>query len=364
MSAWYEIVNSHEIASPALLIYPERVRQNISRMLEMAHDPARVRPHVKTHKMAEIVQMQLSAGISQFKCATIAEAEMVAACGALDVLLAYQPVGPNIERMGRLVARYPSTRFSALADDAQTVTNLEAAGVRIGLYLDIDCGMHRSGILPGRMAEALYRRIRESSVVWAAGLHLYDGHIKSGTVAERQRAVEEAFAALAELRERLESQGWRVPQIVVGGSPTFGIHAQQADYQCSPGTTLLWDGSYEMKFPEMGFLQAAIVLTRVISKPASDLLCLDLGYKAVSADNTNPRVLFPELPDAEMQVHSEEHLTVRTRRANQFGLGDALYGIPWHVCPTVALYSEAVVVRDGKAGERWKVAARDRVLSI
>jgi D-serine deaminase-like pyridoxal phosphate-dependent protein len=102
----------------------------------------------------------------------------------------------------------------------------------------------------------------------------------------------------------------------------------------------------------------------VVSKPGENLLCLDLGYKAVAADNPDPRVLFPELPDARAVIHSEEHLTIYTTSAVRYAVGSCLYAIPWHVCPTVALYPEAIVIRGGRAAERIKIAARDRMLSI
>src|SRR5436309_1124593 len=114
---WHELDNAGEVASPALLIYPDRIEQNVQRMLQIAGGPERLRPHVKTHKLAEVVRMQLAHGIRKFKCATIAEAEMTAGCRAPDVLLAYPPVGPNIERLIQLAKKFPTTTFSTIADD-------------------------------------------------------------------------------------------------------------------------------------------------------------------------------------------------------------------------------------------------------
>src|SRR5207249_8532673 len=139
-----------------LLVYPERVEENIRRMLQIASGPTRLRPHVKTHKLSEIVRMQMAHGISKFKCATIAEVEMTASCGAQDVLLAYQPVGPNVGRLVQLVKQFPKTQFATIADDAQAVRVLSGAcagaGIRIELLLDIDCGQHRCGVEAGPCA--------------------------------------------------------------------------------------------------------------------------------------------------------------------------------------------------------------------
>jgi D-threonine aldolase len=105
-------------------------------------------------------------------------------------------------------------------------------------------------------------------------------------------------------------------------------------------------------------------LSRVVSKPTPDRLCLDLGHKAVASEMPHPRVVFLNLPDARPVVHSEEHLVLETPQASRFKVGHCVYGIPWHVCPTVALHSKALVVRNGMAGGGWEITARQRVLTV
>jgi len=368
---WYRVANVEEIPSPALLLYPDRIERNIRRMRELVGgEVARLRPHVKTCKCPEIVRMQLTAGIGKFKCATIAEMEMTLAAGAKDVQLAYQPVGPNIGRLARLGARFPEARLSAIADSspaAEAISNRFAGEPRpLPLLVDIDCGLGRSGIEPGDEALALCRRVEALPGVEFAGLHLYDGHIRASDADERRSQFEEAFAPVAKFAERLAEAGLRPAEIVGGGTPTFALHGRLMNWQCSPGTCLLWDAGYGTKFPDLGFLPAAALLTRVASKPGSDRLCLDLGHKAVAAENPiENRVRFPELSDARPARHSEEHLVVETAAASRLPVGAALYAIPWHICPTVALHEEAVAIRDGRAtGERWPIVARKRFLTV
>jgi D-serine deaminase-like pyridoxal phosphate-dependent protein len=363
-AAWFQVDNADQIESPALLIYPDRVDENIRRMLALAGNPDRIRPHVKTHKMSQIVAAQLAAGIQQFKCATLAEAQMTAACGAPDVLWAYQPVGPNLQRLQDLVSRFPATQFSVLVDNKDSLSQLERANICVGVFIDIDCGMHRTGVEPGPQAVALYRAVAKSRSLTVIGLHAYDGHVKEQNPTRRAEMVEASFAPVNALRRQLAASGLPPPQLLAGGSPTLAIHARHGDRQVSPGTTIFWDAAYRTKFPDLDFQNAAMVLTRVISKPRLDVLCLDLGYKAVAADHADPRVVFPELPDAKTLVHSEEHLAIQTEQAERFRVGDCLYGIPWHVCPTVAMYPEAIVVRDHRACQRWPVAARDRWIDV
>lgn len=365
---WYLVENVAQIDTPALLVYPDRVRENIRLAIEIAGGVERLRPHVKTHKMAEVIDLHLAAGVDKFKCATLAEAEMAAQRGAADVLLAYQPVGPAAVRFARLVETFGDTAFSTIVDDRDAMQALSAAlaarGQRCRVLLDLDLGMGRTGVLPGDQAFALYQAFERLPALQPGGLHAYDGHIHDTDVGLRTRRAEAAYAPVAALRQRLEAAGLPVPLVVAGGSPTFPIHAPNPDRETSPGTYVFWDSGYGPTLSDLPFLPAALVLTRVISKPAGGRLCLDLGHKALSADKPSPRVQLLNLLEAEEVVHSEEHLTVATPAAQEFQVGDVLYGVPRHICPTVALHDEAVIIHEGRAGERWKVVARRRKISV
>lgn len=366
--SWYRIRNEQDVFSPALLVYPDRVERNVRRAVEIVGDPQRLWPHVKTHKMAEVVRLQLASGVTKFKCATIAEAEMTAACGAATVLLAYAPVGPNVQRWRRLIELFPNTRFAALVDDPHAAAalgkSLAEAKLTCEALIDLDVGMGRTGIVPTDSAEALYGLIARTPGLVAGGLHVYDGHIVDPTLCVREDQVAEVMRTVAALKSKLESSGLSVPRVICGGTPTFPIHARYPERDCSPGTTAFWDAGYGGKYADLPFEPAALLLARVISKPRPGRLCLDLGYKAVSADQPHPRVQWLDVPDAKAVVHSEEHLAIETSIADRFAVGDALYGVPQHVCPTVALHREAVVIRDGLAVDRWLVTARDRVITV
>ncbi len=365
---WYKVSNVDDVASPALLIYPDRVAENIRRMIQVAGGVDRLRPHMKTNKLPEVIRMQMAQGIMKYKCATIAEAEVAASCSVPDVLLAYQLVGPNVHRLVQLVKKFPSTRFSALVDDAGAAEALSraatVAGVTLDLFVDLDCGMHRTGIAPGVEAVALYRLIARLPGLRAAGLHVYDGHIRDSDLARRAAACDAAFGQLESVRKQLIDSGVEVPLIVAGGTPTFPIHAKRMGVQCSPGTSVFWDLGYETLLPDLDFLPAVLVLTRVISKPSARILCLDLGHKAIASEGPHPRVELLGLPDARATGHSEEHLTVETDHAGDYTVGSTLYGIPWHICPTVALHQDAVVIRNGRAAEKWQVVARARMITV
>ena len=365
---WYTVENVDEIPSPSLLIYPDRVEENIRRMIHVAGGVQRLRPHMKTNKLPEVIRMHLDQGITKFKCATIAEAEMIAACQAPDVLMAYQPVGPNVERFVELVKHFPATAFSALADDADTIRELSraavGAGVRLSLFLDLDVGMHRTGVAAGPDAVERYRLISTLPGLRAAGLHAYDGHLHETDLTLRTKLCNEAFESVERVRKDLAQAGLEVPSVVAGGTPTFPIHARRTDVECSPGTSVFWDWNYTANLPDLDFLPAVLVLTRIVSKPGANRLCLDLGHKAIASENPQPRVQLMGLPDTTAVGHSEEHLVLETSRAGEFSVGSHFYGMPWHICPTVALHNEAVVINKARADGRWQVVGRARKITI
>ncbi len=371
--------NPETIASPALLVFPDKVERNIEHMIEIVGGkPERLRPHIKTHKLGEIVKMQVAKGITKTKCATIAEAEMCARAGSPDVMMAYPPIGPNVARILELVKTFRDVKFSAVCDGLEAAgaiaTQFSGAGETLELYIDLNPGMNRTGILPGAGALELVKFLASTKGISFGGVHAYDGHIHDADLDVRKARFKESFDPVFAFIDELSAEGIDTKALVTGGSPTMGLHAEKAAekpyaYECSAGTPTLWDTGYEDAFPELGFVWAAALLTRIISKPGEpdeNLICVDLGHKSVAAENPlDKRVRFPSIPDAEFVGQSEEHLVIKTDSASQLSVGDVLYGIPRHICPTVALYQEAVIVKDGIAtGERWNIEARARRITI
>jgi len=380
-NSWFQIDNIDELDTPALVVYPERVRQNIARAIAMVGNAARLRPHVKTHKSPAVTRLMLEAGIRRFKCATIAEAEMLAAEGAPDVLLAYQPVGPKVDRLVQLIRKFPATTFSCLIDHplaAEAMAKVfSAAGLAVPVYLDINVGMDRTGIAPGPEAVALYELAVHLEGIDPVGLHVYDGHIRDTDPAALKAKCDAAFAPVLELRAAIAAlpaaedggdAAWagRDLTIVAGGSPTFPVHAgRAAEIQCSPGTFVYWDKGYGDQFPGQPFTPDALVVARVISLRGDTRLCLDLGHKSIAAENElGRRVFFLNGPELRAVGQSEEHLVVEAGAGHGYRIGDVLYGVPYHICPTVALYERAVTIEGGRTTGEWKNVARDRKISV
>jgi D-threonine aldolase len=359
----YEIINVEEIASPALAVYPSIVQLNIIRAIKTAGKNI-LRPHIKTCKTPQVVQMMLNNGISHFKCATIAEAEMLGLQKAKDVLLAYQPVAENINRFKKIIAAYPETTFSCLVDNSSSLETIAAVfeGNKVNVFIDVNVGMNRTGLSAESAGELILACINCPSV-FVIGIHAYDGNIYDTVVALRKHLADEAYCKAGQVRSIAEKIVNRPLELVIGGTPTFPMHAKRQNVQCSPGTFVFWDKGYSV-FEDLPFKVAAILLTRVVSIVDDTLLCLDIGHKAVASENPlHQRLQFLNVDIVGLITHSEEHLVVRVEDTARHYIGEVWYAVPYHICPTVALYNELEVVEDGYRTQQWKVIARNRKIN-
>lgn len=360
------------LVSPSILVFADQVQMNIDHMIDVAGSADRLRPHCKTHKMSAVIRMLLDAGIRRHKAATVAEAEMLADAGVTDIVLAYNPVGPTIQRVITLIRNFPDVSFCVTADHPgpcqQLAEAATTAGVTVGVMLDVDVGQHRTGVSPtSDAAVELYSLIATSDGLAPRGFHVYDGHQHQESLDERREAVLAQWPDVLSLKAKCERAGVEVPELLCGGTPTFPIYAalDTPEISLSPGTSIFHDAGYGGHFPDLGFTPAAVLVTRVISRPTANRVTLDLGNKAVAADPPKGhRVVFPDLPDAQQVIHNEEHLVLETDDAERFQPGDVLLGIPTHICPTSALHQEVAVLNRQNELETWQVTARDRRLTI
>lgn len=369
-----------EVPSPALVFLPKRIDSNIQELIRtVGGNTKRLRLHCKTHKCTEIAKRVVRAGIDQHKCATLVEALMLARAGARDILHSYPLVGPNPGIFAKLCKAFPEVVFSFLVDNEEAIEPAKLAFVsyfREGLplpsvWLDIDVGMGRTGIgFAGTNQGSGFKKIGElaKAVLGAGfplrGLHLYDGQVNMPPLEERKEAGHLVQEKGLNLREFLEGTLGQRLEVVVGGSPSFMAHALLGweDAVYSPGTLVLQDCGYGGKYSDMaGFRPAALLFTRVISKPFPGRVTLDLGYKAVSADPPmEKRAYFPELPEAKIVMQSEEHIALEGPGVEKLALGQGVWAIPHHVCPTVALHDWAIIWENGQLTKPWEIDARTR----
>lgn len=361
----FTLIDPSQTPSPCLLIGWPGVLSNLRRMLALVGSPNRLRPHMKTHKTREITQLYLEHGITKHKCATLREAEVLAECGAANVLIAYPMVGPNQQRVCDLAKRFPKMQFNVLGDDREMIQQLDQLArsmeVRIGLFLDFNVGQDRTGLTSG---ESVHPLLEQLKYLHLSGLHLYDGHNTSLQPADRQAQIHKTYQRGAELRSRLQAHASVPLEIVLGGTPSFMLYAHEItdpQVSLSPGTCILHDAGYGTKYPELGFEPAAAVLVRCISRPGPKLVTFDVGTKAIASDPPfGQRVHLVGLENAKGTLHNEEHYVVETDEADKWKPGMVTYAIPMHICPTMALYNQAHIVEDGKICKTIEIAARGR----
>jgi 3-hydroxy-D-aspartate aldolase len=373
---WYQLSNENVADSPSLLIYKERAQRNIEQMIAIAGSAERLFTHVKTNKMAEIIVMMIQAGITKFKCATIAEAELVAISiekskkiASFQILIAHQLVSPKIERLINLKKKYPTHTFSSLIDcfDIANETNqiFKKNDLIANIYLDLNNGMNRSGHPLNDEALELYEFLCQQSNLACKGVHVYDGHLREPDFNQRKIEIDSDFVAVNDFLDKIKKKKLPKPQVIAGGTPAFTSHALREDTFCSPGTCVLWDWGYGDKLTEQNFEYAALILTRVISKPKEGIITIDMGHKAVASENPiDKRIHFLNLTNYELLSQSEEHGVLKVKDWENIKVGKVLYGVPYHVCPTVNLYEEAYWVESQEIKGVWQVLGRRRRIEM
>lgn len=368
MDKKYYIKNVDEIPSPVLVVYRDLVQKNIEHAINTVNgDVSKLRPHAKTHKTNEIIEMEREAGILKHKCATLREAEMLAQNGIEDIVIAYQMVGPNIQKFLALHQQYPNVDFKVIVDHIDAVTQLSEAAKKLRLnvkaMLDLDVGMNRTGVPVGDNAIKIYESIDQLDGLIPWGLHVYDGHIHDEDINDRWKACKQSLEQVEQIQEALSKKGLPVPIVVMGGTPTFPIYAETDGVEASPGTFVFHDYGYATHYPDLGFIPAALLLSRVISIPSSTRFTLDLGHKAIAADPEGTRGTILSIENTEVDTQHEEHWAVNVPDTSQIHIGQEVYVCPTHICPSVALHPFYYVIdSDGYYRETWKVTARNRTV--
>ena len=365
----HRVTGIEDVLTPALVIYPEIVASNIARTLHLlGGDPDRWRPHIKTAKLAYTLGMLVERGVRNFKCATTLELLVACYSGAADVLLAYPVVGANARRVLDIANQFPHVRISVLVENEEQVRQWR--GSSVGVFVDINPGMNRTGVEQDQ-TEKVLRLVHavEEAELQFSGLHYYDGQLGGFDEPERTAAAHAGYDRLLKLVVAIQDSGTSVPEVITAGTPTFpcsltykGFHGAGFIHRVSPGTIVYCDAtSLAQLAAEYGYAPAALVLTRVVSRPHDGIITCDAGHKAVSADAGVPTCVIAGHPELTPLAPSEEHLPMalnRERAGPQ--VGEALYLLPRHVCPTVNNFDSALLVRDGRIASVEKVTARGR----
>ncbi len=365
----YAVTQVEDVLTPALVVYPELIASNIERTLQLlGGDADRWRVHVKTAKLGYTVRLLAERGIRNFKCATTLELLVACQTGAADVLVAYPCMGANARRVRQVAEEFPQVRISVLAESEEQVRQWR--GSRLGIFLDINPGMNRTGIEQNHADEI----IRLASEIAAAGLefrglHYYDGQYGALEEPQRSEAAHEGYSRLLRIVNELEHSKIKVAEVITAGTPTFpcslsypGFRNARFRHRISPGTVVYCDATSLAQLPsEYGYRPAVLVLTRVVSQPRAGVITCDAGHKAVSADSGAPTCVVVGHPELTPLSPSEEHLPMSVAGgAAGPRPGETLFLLPRHICPTVNNFDHALLVRNGEMVSIERVSARGR----
>lgn len=355
----YLVRDADRILTPALLVFPDIVERNIQATLRMMDgDANRWRPHIKTAKITSVVERMIANGIRQFKCATTLELLTACEAGADDVLLAFAVTGANARRVLEIAQQFPNVRISVLIESAEQAAAW--AGTPIGVFIDVNPGMNRTGIGQDRVRDIC--KLAESLGPAFRGVHYYDGHVSAADPA----LAHAGYNQLLEIVKVLTETGRAPEEVITSGTPASpaalshpGLRAGPFRHRISPGTVVFNDMSSLKQLPGRGYEAAVVVLATVVSHPGPNLFTCDAGHKAVSADAGVPTCAVVDHPDFAPQKPSEEHLPIAVPSgASLPRIGSQIYLIPRHVCPTVNNFDEALMVGDGKVQRQERISAR------
>ena len=356
-----------EVETPALLIDLDALDRNIAKMAEFARTTGvRVRPHAKTHKSTAIALRQIALGAVGQCVQKVGEAEVLVRGGVKDVLVSNQVVG---ERKLRRLAALAEEATIALCFDAPDQVDAASRvardfGVTLGGLVEIEVGMERCGVPPGRDAALLARRVADAPNLKFLGLQAYHGRAQHMTTyQERAQAIAFASDAVRETLDALAAENLLCEIIGGAGTGTFAIEAASGVYnELQVGSYVFMDTEYARiravdgaRYAE--FEHSLFVLASVMSVPAADRAIVDAGLKSYSAERGPPWV--HERTDVEMTGVSDEHGKLKVGpQAKPLSLGEKVWLIPGHCDPTVNLHDWYVGVRNGRVEALWPINAR------
>ena len=352
-----------EIDSPALVVDLDILSQNIEKMAAFFRDKtAALRPHFKTPKTVEIAQMQIKAGACGITCAKLGEAEVLVEHSITDVLIANEVVGND--KILRLVEMNRAADVMCAVDDAGQAERISsaalAAGVRVGVLVDIDVGLSRCGV-HARAAVDLARVVHKLKGLELRGVMGYEGHaVFIRDRGQRKAAAERSMSILVDAAQRIRESGLPCPVVSAGGTGTFDITGS------FPGITEVQAGSYclmDVRYGglNLGFEKAAVILSSVCSKApaAPGLIILDAGLKVMSGEFGMPEPV--DLPGSALIALSEEHGHLAVdERTPDVQIGQKLELYPSHICTTVNLHDVMYVTSGDTIADVWSIRGRGK----
>ena len=358
------------LPTPALLLDLDAFERNVARMAEHCKvNSLGLRPHAKTHKSVTVAKAQIAAGALGICCAKLGEAEAMAAGGIESILITSPVVTPQgIGRLIALNAKLPD--LMVVADNPVNVRALAAAAAEekrvLKVLVDLDIGLHRTGIRPGEEATELAELLDAAEYLELAGLQAYGGHLMHiQDFAERRDKSLAAMKVLGDQRDALRAAGLRCDIVTGGGTGTYNIDPEaNVLTELQGGSYIFMDEQYHdvamgdgASFP---FETSLFVQMSVVSNNTRNLATTDAGFKSFSTDAEPPKLVSGAPEGADYFFFGDEQGGILLPDGASLGLGAALTAMTPHCDPTVNLYDAYHVVRGDVLVDIWPIEARGR----
>jgi D-serine deaminase-like pyridoxal phosphate-dependent protein len=350
--------------TPVLLVDLDVMEENIRQIAATCREgKVAWRPHTKGIKIPAIAHQALAAGAIGVTCAKLGEAEVMAAAGIGDILIANQIVGAP--KIARLVGLQRHAETKVLVDNADNIATLAVeasrAGVRLRVLIEVDIGMGRTGVAPGEAAIALAQRIRALPALELMGVAAWEGHaIEIQNESDKSATIERAVGMLAATADALRRAGFAIPIVSCGGTGTFRFTARLPGVtEIQAGGGIFSDVRYRTKC-HADLPYSLTILTTVISRPNEQRIICDAGKKTMSSDAAVPLPLGVEF--VRSVDLSAEHARLELDQPNHsLKVGDKLEFVVGYSDTTVHLHDELVGIRDGRVEIVWPILGRGKL---
>ncbi len=356
----------NELDTPALCIELDAFERNVQHMAELCRQHGVAwRPHSKAHKSPAIAKLEIQAGAIGVTCAKLGEAEVMAAAGIRDILVANQIAGP--QKMKRLAEVCRHADLIVCVDHEDQVRAISQAtsaiGVSARVLIEVNIGLNRAGVLPGKRVVELAKFIASQPGVQLAGIMGYEGHtLQISERVEKQAQISQSLALLAKCKAELEAADLPCDIVSAGGTGSYefalscpGITELQA------GGLVFMDAFYRHKCQVQEFEYALRLLCTVVSRPAANKAIIDAGRKSQHGD-FQPSIVLGHEHDIRITRLSAEHGELELdESAQHLRIGDRLWLVPGYSDMTSVLHNEFYGIREGRLEVIWPLLGRGRL---
>jgi D-serine deaminase-like pyridoxal phosphate-dependent protein len=354
--------SKNDVDTPALCLDLDVMEANIRSIVAICRQHGvNWRPHTKCHKSPAIAQKLIQAGAIGVTCAKLGEAEVLAAGGIQDILIANMIVGP--QKLARLVALRRHADPIVCVDHADQAVAFNQAmlesGQTVRVLVEVNIGMNRTGIERGEPALDLARRVHEMPGLKLAGIMGYEGHLLTlPDPPDKATKIRDALAVLVETKRQLQERGLPCPIVSCGGTGSFAYSIREPEVtELQAGGCIFMDCFYRHACQVIAWDFALTVVTSIVSRPTKERAIVDAGRKTMDTTIHTAEV-FGRDDVKIVGLHAEHGILELAPSAQHLHIGDRLEIIPGYSDLTCVLHNHFLGFRQDKLEVIWPLEAR------